>query len=458
MNSNISHTLHRILRGILYGILALAIVLLVNQVMIASGISTGWNNPSVSPTGGNVPPFINTGSVDQVKGGALHVGTSSANSFDFSVTSGVANLIGGLHAKNTTGGPAAQVNTQMYVGFSNAGVVSTPATLDVYGNATIAGAIRDNSLTHTTNTLDPVCVSPSGVLVACNVSTAPTGSVDLTATPTTLPNTGGSTVLRWTSTSVSGCVASSNPSGWSGSKATNNTTGESVALTANKTFTITCNRTGGGTTSDSVTVTVAQANYTWVTGSWGTCSNAQTTRSVTCQSNGQTVNGTNCTQPQPTGTVSMPNSCVSHSQCDIALPGGGTLNGMCNGFVPSTTQVVATGTCTAQLQGYATQCSNRTTATSCNALVNQFNDPACNWTAGPNTTQTIPATAGTCSCQSSLPDLCEPIFTTCAQGIGQGFPIGSCNSVCNATSQSACLAIQASPAGLDPLQPVCRWN
>jgi hypothetical protein len=67
----------------------------------------------------------------------------------------------------------------------------------------------------------------------------PTPTVSLSANPSLLPQTGGTTNLSWTATNVTSCAASANPSGWSGSKNINGGT-ESVGLTTTTMFTLTC--------------------------------------------------------------------------------------------------------------------------------------------------------------------------------------------------------------------------
>jgi hypothetical protein len=81
----------------------------------------------------------------------------------------------------------------------------------------------------------------------------PTPSVTLSASPSSLPYE-GSTTLSWGSANSSGCSASGD---WSGSKETSGSH-DIVALTANSNFILSCSGPGGDA-SDSVSITVAAA-------------------------------------------------------------------------------------------------------------------------------------------------------------------------------------------------------
>ena len=96
------------------------------------------------------------------------------------------------------------------------------------------------------------CMGAAAVLVvACGGgsggSSAPASggqsppSVSLSASPTTV-SAGGTTTLSWTSSNADSCAASG---GWSGSQAVNGSA-RSAAISANTTFTLTCNGPGGG--------------------------------------------------------------------------------------------------------------------------------------------------------------------------------------------------------------------
>ena len=87
---------------------------------------------------------------------------------------------------------------------------------------------------------------------AFNGSTEPRPTVTLTASPTSVPAQGTST-LTWSTTNASSCTASGN---WSGNKATS---GEQVVgpLSADRTYSLTCSG-AGGTSVDSASVQVVQ--------------------------------------------------------------------------------------------------------------------------------------------------------------------------------------------------------
>ncbi len=85
------------------------------------------------------------------------------------------------------------------------------------------------------------------------VSVVPAPTVSLSATPSSVPK-GSSSTLAWSSTNASSCTASG---GWNGTKATSGSQ-SSGAISATKTFTLSC--TGiGGTARRSVVVTVVPA-------------------------------------------------------------------------------------------------------------------------------------------------------------------------------------------------------
>ena len=84
-------------------------------------------------------------------------------------------------------------------------------------------------------------------------------TVTLNAAPVANVAYNGATVLTWSSTDTSSCVASG---GWSGNRALNNSNGVNISnLTANTNFTLTCTGAGGTGTS-TVAVTVTPANPT----------------------------------------------------------------------------------------------------------------------------------------------------------------------------------------------------
>ena len=115
------------------------------------------------------------------------------------------------------------------------------------------------------STFTLTCTGPGGSAnrsVSVTVDPAALPTVTLTANPTTV-NSGGSSVLTWTSSNATSCTAGG---AWSGAKALSGS--QSVGpLTQDSTFTLTC--TGiGGSTNVPVTVTVQAANgtadLTWV--------------------------------------------------------------------------------------------------------------------------------------------------------------------------------------------------
>lgn len=87
--------------------------------------------------------------------------------------------------------------------------------------------------------------------VSITVEVSSTPSITLSASPSSLPYN-GSTTLSWTSANSNGCTASGD---WSGSKATSGSQTIS-ALTTNRNFNLSCSGPGGDA-SDSVNITVA---------------------------------------------------------------------------------------------------------------------------------------------------------------------------------------------------------
>jgi len=87
--------------------------------------------------------------------------------------------------------------------------------------------------------------------ISITVAASATPSVTLSASPSSLPYN-GSTTLSWASANSSGCTASGN---WSGNKAASGSQAI-VALTANSSFNLSCSGPGGDA-SDSISITVA---------------------------------------------------------------------------------------------------------------------------------------------------------------------------------------------------------
>ena len=85
--------------------------------------------------------------------------------------------------------------------------------------------------------------------VTVNIGT-PAPTVDLTASPTSV-NAGETSALSWTTNNATTCTASG---AWAGSKGTSGSQ-TTAAITANSTFTLTCNG-AGGTGQDSATVSI----------------------------------------------------------------------------------------------------------------------------------------------------------------------------------------------------------
>ena len=116
------------------------------------------------------------------------------------------------------------------------------------GSQTI-GALKTDS------TFNLSCSGVGGSInesVSITVAAAsPTPSVTLSASPSSLPYN-GSTTLSWSSDNTSDCTASGD---WSDSKATSGSQ-TILALTANSSFNLSCSGPGGDT-SDSVSITVA---------------------------------------------------------------------------------------------------------------------------------------------------------------------------------------------------------
>lgn len=123
------------------------------------------------------------------------------------------------------------------------------------GNKSGSGSQTINALSSNTS-FSLSCIGPAGAVtdqVDIVVSPPIAGpTVNLSASPLNVAQ-GGSTQLTWTTNSASSCVASGD---WTGAK---NLSGNNSLsnLVSDQTYTLTC--TGvGGTSSDSVTVTVAQ--------------------------------------------------------------------------------------------------------------------------------------------------------------------------------------------------------
>jgi hypothetical protein len=106
------------------------------------------------------------------------------------------------------------------------------------------------------------CTGSGGSASAsATVTVFPVPTVSLMANPT-MVTSGGSSMLTWSSTNATSCLASG---AWSGTKATSNSTGQSTGpLTNTSAFTLACTGTGG-TASASATVTVTTGTPTYST-------------------------------------------------------------------------------------------------------------------------------------------------------------------------------------------------
>ena len=122
------------------------------------------------------------------------------------------------------------------------------------GSKPVSGSQSTGALTANT-TYALACTGPGGgATQTTTVSvTSPGPGVSLTLNPTTVKS-GASTALTWSSTNATACTASG---GWSGAKPVSGSQ-SSGALTASKTYTLTCTGPGGSATQ-SATVTVSSS-------------------------------------------------------------------------------------------------------------------------------------------------------------------------------------------------------
>ena len=117
------------------------------------------------------------------------------------------------------------------------------------GSQTIGSLKADSTFTLSCSGLGGSINESISITVAAEAT--PTPSVTLSASPSSLPYN-GSTTLSWDSANSSSCTASG---GWSGDKAASGSQ-TIVALTTNSNFNLSCSGPGGDA-SDSVSITVA---------------------------------------------------------------------------------------------------------------------------------------------------------------------------------------------------------
>ncbi|MES2491393.1 MAG: hypothetical protein V4607_16525 [Pseudomonadota bacterium] len=171
------------------------------------------------------------------------------------------------------------------------------------------------------------CTGPSGtttVPVSLVVNPSSTGgpqfTTAFTASPASLPASGGTTSLTWATSNATACTASSNPAvtGWSGSQPTSSPSGgTSVTLPANNTATpvsytleLSCSNASGTSTQSQVvmvqgtipapTVTLSANPVMLEAGPAATTTLSYSTSNVTsCTTTGGNATGVWATQPTP---------------------------------------------------------------------------------------------------------------------------------------------------------------
>ena len=120
------------------------------------------------------------------------------------------------------------------------------------GTRTIQGVVQSTDFTLTCTGNNQTVVKTASVTVASVTPQLPAPTLTLTSSVTSLPSTGGSATLTWSSTNASSCTASN---GWTGSVGTS---GARIVqgITAASTFSLSC--TGNGqTVVKSVSITLA---------------------------------------------------------------------------------------------------------------------------------------------------------------------------------------------------------
>jgi len=180
------------------------------------------------------------------------------------VTTGTVNVI--VNVNNSAGGTASAGSFTV----SASGAGATPPTFagnsagtSITVNSGSTYAISVSSIQNYVATMGPSCTGsiPAGITATCTIieTYSPTSTVAPT-TPAPTANlaiaqssvtSGQSTTLSWSSTNATSCTASG---GWSGTLGTLGA--QAVTPTANTTYSITCNGSGGNSPTQSVTVAV----------------------------------------------------------------------------------------------------------------------------------------------------------------------------------------------------------
>lgn len=189
------------------------------------------------------------------------------------------------------------------------------------GAKVVSGSQAQTGIT-TSKSYVLTCTGPGGSIsktVNVSVTVPPAPLLSLTASPTSVPNN-GSTTLTWSSTNTTGCTASN---GWTGAKAVSGSQAQ-AGITAAKTFVLTC--TGpGGSISKTVNVSLigspALPNVNLTASPTAVPNNGSTTLTWT------TSNSTTCTASNGwTGTKA-----VNGSQVITAITAAKTFVLTCNG-------------------------------------------------------------------------------------------------------------------------------
>jgi len=224
------------------------------------------------------------------------------------------------------------INGSTTINWSSKHSSSCTASGDWSGNMATSGSQTINAIT-TDSTFNLTCSGAGGNSsdsVSVTVSSPTTPTVNLSASPSSLPYN-GSTTLSWNSANVNDCVASGD---WSGSKATSGSQTVS-ALTSTSSFNLTCSG-AGGSANKSVNVTVAAPLPTLsFSASPGTVSqNGSTTLNWSAiDATGCTASGDWSGTKDLSGAVTI-SSLTNDSQFTLTCNGaGGTVNETVNVMV-----------------------------------------------------------------------------------------------------------------------------
>jgi len=182
------------------------------------------------------------------------------------------------------------MNGSTTINWSSKHSSSCTASGDWSGSLATSGSQTISALT-TDSTFNLSCSGAGGSSnksVNVTVSSPSTPTITLSASPSSLPFN-GSTTLNWSSSNTTGCTASGD---WSGSKATSGSQTMST-LTTNSNFNLTCSG-AGGSANDSVSVTVAAplptlsftANPGTISQNGSTTLNWSTTDATSCMASG----------------------------------------------------------------------------------------------------------------------------------------------------------------------------